>query len=74
MSCSDLQQVSLKIYRSFPDKNHVIKIFALNNSSSKTGIMFILHTLIIYLLPKCSSDYVIFVYSTDQNDFSRFGQ
>ena len=54
-----------------------MKLFFLNSSSSKTGRMFTLHTLIrsykIYLLAKFQPDYVIFVCFTDQNDFSRFG-
>ena len=59
-----------------PDKNDVIKLFCLNNLKSKTGRMFILHTFInnckIYL--KSQSDYIIFVYFTDQSNFSTFGQ
>ena len=61
-----------------PDKNAIIKLFFLNNSSSKTGRVFILHKLIknykIYLLVKFQLDFVIFVYFTDQYHFSRFGQ
>ena len=56
-----------------PDENNVIKSFFINNSSSETGRMFILHTIIknykIYLLAKFQSDYLIFVYLTGQNDF-----
>ena len=61
-----------------PDENDVIKSFLLNNSSSKTWRMFILHSLLkyykIYLLAKFQPDYVIYVYFTDQDDLSRFGQ
>ena len=61
-----------------PDKNDVIKLFFLNNSKSKTGRILILHTLInnckIYLLAKFQPDYISFVYFTDQNNFSAFGQ
>ena len=61
-----------------PDKNDVIKLFILNNSKSKTGRMFILHTFInsckIYLLAKFQPDNITFVCFSDQNNFSAFGQ
>ena len=61
-----------------PDENDVIKLFFLNNLSSKTGAIFILRTLAklykIYLLGKFHLDYVIFVYFTEQNDILRLGE
>ena len=54
-----------------------MKLLFLKSSSSKTGRMFTLHTLLrsykINLVAKFRHDYVIFVSFTDQNDFSRFG-
>ena len=57
-----------------PDENDVIKSFLLNNSSSKTWRMFILHALLknfkIYLLAKFQPDYVIFVFYRPRRSFT----